>query len=212
MGRINNLSNTFRWNLGPLKPIEHNKSNPTLFAYLVATMSKTFPVAQVYTKYSLTSTLFYCDRTFSFVLSSTLFWHLWMASLDISITLQANHSLCHWHNLSSTCISHNISRTWIQSTSKKYWILSTKSTHLNMHVIFSKCNNTNKPYGNLTHVTHTCCTPFASAFVDCALEYFCLQYDILASGKFLFTLLLQTKASFIYFLLDILWKSYLSNL
>jgi hypothetical protein len=142
---------------------------------------------------------------FSFFLSSTLFQHLWMASLDLSITSWANHSLCHWHNLSSTCISHNISRTYIWSTNKKYQILSIKSTHVNMHVIFSKCSNTNKPYGNLALVTHTCCTPFASAFVDCALEYLYLQDHSLASSKFLFTSLLQTKASFIYFLLDILW-------
>jgi hypothetical protein len=76
---------------------------------------------------------------------------------------------------------------------------------MKMPINFSKYNNTNKPYGNPTQVmTHIGCTPFANAFVDYALEFFCLQDLTITSNKFLFTLLLQTKTSFTYFLLDIL--------
>ncbi len=70
---------------------------------------------------------------------------------------------------------------------------------MKMSIIFSKCNNTNKLYGNPTQVmTHTRCAPFASLFVDCALVSFCRQDLTIASKKFLFALLLQTKTSFTY--------------
>jgi hypothetical protein len=76
---------------------------------------------------------------------------------------------------------------------------------MKMSIIFSKCNNTNKLYGNPTQVmTHTGYAPFASPFVDYALESFCLQDLTIASKKLFFTLLLQTKTSFTYFLLNIL--------
>jgi hypothetical protein len=65
MGSANNLSNTFIWNSGALTPMEQNKSNPILFAYLVATLSKTLAIENSNIQYSLASHSVVVIKSFS---------------------------------------------------------------------------------------------------------------------------------------------------